>query len=57
MASHSTPALFVYDGLSVLAAAADPSPVCRRDEDIGAGQDKGGQVRAGKVSRLIEEPL
>lgn len=57
MASHSTPALFVYGRLSAVEAAADPSPVCRRDEDSGAGRDKGGQVRAGEVSRLIEEPL
>lgn len=57
MASHSTPALFVDEGLSAVAAAADPSPVCRRAEDREAGRDRGEQVRAGKVSRLIEEPL
>lgn len=57
MASHLTPALFVYGGLSVEVAAADPLPVYRRDEDRGAGRDKGGQVRAGEVSRLIEELL
>lgn len=57
MASHLTPALFVYDGLSAEVAAADTLPVYRRDEDRGAGRDKGGQVRAGEVSRLIEELL
>lgn len=57
MGSHSTPALFVYDWLSAEVVAADPLPVCRRDRDRGAGRDKGGQVRAGEVSRLIEELL